>query len=604
MENDFLKDLNPQQQKAVKDTIGAQIILAGAGSGKTRVLTYKVIYLLKEKNINPANILMVTFTNKAASEMKERVNKVIKGGDKPLIATFHSLCAKILRIEGKYVGFSPSFSIYDTSDSLDGVKEAMKILNVSFRDFKPSSILATISQAKNQLINSSDYRNYARGFFQETVAEIYPVYQKILKENNALDFDDLILETVSLFNNSPEVLEKYQNKFKYILIDEYQDTNQAQFILTKLLSKKSVNICVVGDFSQSIYSFRGANYRNLETFRHDFKDVKVFELSQNYRSTQKILDSAYSIISKNKGHPILKLWTENSSGENITIYEARNEHNEAEFIIEKIISESLSLTDVAVLYRTNAQSRVIEEVFLHQAVPYVLVGGTRFYERREIKDVLSYLRLVENPKDSISFKRVEKLGKARLSKFLEIQGQLKNEDLATIEILDQVLKKTEYLSLYDPKDEEDNMRLENIKELRSVAIEFPSLTSFLENVSLVEAEYMPDHPNKTGDKKDAVTLMTLHGAKGLEFPAVFMVGMEEGIFPHSRSLMNKEELEEERRLCYVGMTRAKKMLFLTYTRRRLYFGQKTSNTVSRFISDLPIDLVNNNSGSSDVPDFL
>ena len=604
MENDFLKDLNPQQQKAVKDTIGAQIILAGAGSGKTRVLTYKVIYLLKEKNINPANILMVTFTNKAASEMKERVNKVIKGGDKPLIATFHSLCAKILRIEGKYVGFSPSFSIYDTSDSLDGVKEAMKILNVSFRDFKPSSILATISQAKNQLINSSDYRNYARGFFQETVADIYPVYQKILKENNALDFDDLILETVSLFNNSPEVLEKYQNKFKYILIDEYQDTNQAQFILTKLLSKKSVNICVVGDFSQSIYSFRGANYRNLETFRHDFKDVKVFELSQNYRSTQKILDSAYSIISKNKGHPILKLWTENSSGENITIYEARNEHNEAEFIIEKIISESLSLTDVAVLYRTNAQSRVIEEVFLHQAVPYVLVGGTRFYERREIKDVLSYLRLVENPKDSISFKRVEKLGKARLSKFLEIQGQLKNEDLATIEILDQVLKKTEYLSLYDPKDEEDNMRLENIKELRSVAIEFPSLTSFLENVSLVEAEYMPDHPNKTGDKKDAVTLMTLHGAKGLEFPAVFMVGMEEGIFPHSRSLMNKEELEEERRLCYVGMTRAKKMLFLTYTRRRLYFGQKTSNTVSRFISDLPIDLVNNNSGSSDVPDFL
>ena len=604
MNKDFLKDLNPQQQKAVKDTIGAQIILAGAGSGKTRVLTYKVIYLLKEKNINPANILMVTFTNKAASEMKERVNKVIKGGDKPLIATFHSLCAKILRIEGKYVGFSPSFSIYDTSDSLDGVKEAMKILNVSFRDFKPSSILATISQAKNQLINFSDYRNYARGFFQETVADIYPVYQKILKENNALDFDDLILETVSLFNNSPEVLEKYQNKFKYILIDEYQDTNQAQFILTKLLSKKSVNICVVGDFSQSIYSFRGANYRNLETFRHDFKDVKVFELSQNYRSTQKILDSAYSIISKNKGHPILKLWTENSSGENITIYEARNEHNEAEFIIEKIISESLSLTDVAVLYRTNAQSRVIEEVFLHQAVPYVLVGGTRFYERREIKDVLSYLRLVENPKDSISFKRVEKLGKARLSKFLEIQGQLKNEDLATIEILDQVLKKTEYLSLYDPKDEEDNMRLENIKELRSVAIEFPSLTSFLENVSLVEAEYMPDHPNKTGDKKDAVTLMTLHGAKGLEFPAVFMVGMEEGIFPHSRSLMNKEELEEERRLCYVGMTRAKKMLFLTYTRRRLYFGQKTSNTVSRFISDLPIDLVNNNSGSSDVPDFL
>lgn len=603
MENDFLKDLNEEQKKAVIDSIGPQIILAGAGSGKTRVLTYKVIYLIAKENVSPQNILMVTFTNKAANEMKERINKIIKASDKPNISTFHSLCAKILRIEGKFLGFSESFSIYDTADSIDAIKEAMKILNVPLRDFKPSSVLSTISQAKNQLIDSSEYKSYARGYFQETVASIYPVYQKILKENNALDFDDLILQTVSLFNKTPNILLKYQNRFKYILIDEYQDTNHAQYILTKLISEKASNICVVGDFSQSIYSFRGANYKNLETFKNDFKNVKVFELSQNYRSTQKILDSAYSIISKNKGHPILKLWTKNSLGENILINEARNEHNEAEFIIEKIISDNLSPSDVAVLYRTNAQSRVIEEVFLHQGVPYILVGGTRFYERREIKDVLSYLRLVENPKDSISLKRMEKLGKARRSKFIEIQNKLEEKNLSTIEMLDEILKKTEYLSLYDEKDEEDRMRLENIKELRSVAIEFPNLTNFLENVSLVEAEYMPDHPEGDEEKKDAVTLMTLHAAKGLEFPVVFMVGMEEGIFPHSRSLMDKEELEEERRLCYVGMTRAKKMLFLTYTRKRLYFGQTTSNTVSRFITDLPNELVTN-FGGSEAPDFL
>ncbi|MBI2032539.1 MAG: UvrD-helicase domain-containing protein [Candidatus Levybacteria bacterium] len=389
------------------------------------------------------------------------------------------------------------------------------------------------------------------------------------------------------------------------MVDEYQDTNHAQYILTRLLAKKAKNICVVGDFSQSIYSFRGANFRNLETFKNDFKNVKVYELSQNYRSTQRILDSAYSVISKNTSHPILKLWTKNAGGENIQIFEARNEHQEAEFIIGQAVSFSTPLSEVAVLYRTNAQSRVIEEVFLHHGIPYVLVGGTRFYERREIKDVLSYLRLIENPKDSVSFKRIEKLGKGRLSKFLEASEKIKERDLPTIEIMDNILKETDYLSLFDEKDEEDIARLENIKELRSVAIEFPEITSFLENVSLVEAEYMPDRPSKDLEQtqKDAITLMTLHAAKGLEFPYVFMIGMEEGIFPHSRSLMDKEELEEERRLCYVGMTRAKKMLFLSYTRKRLYFGQSTSNTVSRFITDLPAHLTNN-SGSSGYNDYL
>lgn len=599
-----LSILNKKQKEAVISAEEACLILAGAGSGKTRVLTYRAAYLI-DKGVPGENILLTTFTNKAANEMKERIAKLTNAYDKPVIGTFHSLCAKILRIDGDKMGFSNKFAIYDTQDSLDAIKEVMKKINISTRDFKPSSILTTISQAKNQLIGPVEYLSYVRGYFQETVGKVYPLYTSLLKENNAVDFDDLILKTVQLFNDNPNILDKYQNKFQYILVDEYQDTNHAQYILTKLLAKKAKNICVVGDFSQSIYSFRGANFRNLETFKNDFKNVKVYELSQNYRSTQRILDSAYSVISKNTSHPILKLWTKNAGGENIQIFEARNEHQEAEFIIGQAVSFSTPLSEVAVLYRTNAQSRVIEEVFLHHGIPYVLVGGTRFYERREIKDVLSYLRLIENPKDSVSFKRIEKLGKGRLSKFLEASEKIKERDLPTIEIMDNILKETDYLSLFDEKDEEDIARLENIKELRSVAIEFPEITSFLENVSLVEAEYMPDRPSKDLEQtqKDAITLMTLHAAKGLEFPYVFMIGMEEGIFPHSRSLMDKEELEEERRLCYVGMTRAKKMLFLSYTRKRLYFGQSTSNTVSRFITDLPAHLTNN-SGSSGYNDYL
>ena len=608
MIKDFLKDLNQEQKKAVLQTEGPIIILAGAGSGKTRVLTYKVLYLIKEKNIDPFNILMVTFSNKAATEMEERVQKFLVNDqrltakDKPIIATFHALCAKILRIEGKQIGLPPQFAIYDTQDQVDAIKEAMKRINISIKDYKPSSILASISQAKNELISASEYSKYARGYFQEKVAKIYPLYQKILSENYALDFDDLLSKAVFLFENNPEILIKYQNRFKYILIDEYQDTNRAQYILTRKLAKKWNNICVVGDFSQSIYSWRGADFTNLSRFKEDFKNTKTFSLSQNYRSTQKILDAATCVISKNTTHPVLSLWTENSIGEEVMIFEAQNEQREVEFIVCKIeeLKEithknkgNFRFSNIAVLYRTNAQSRVLEEIFLHNSIPYVLIGGTRFYERKEIKDVLSFLRNLDNKNDKISLKRIEKIGKRKMEKFLEFQESFnKNSGLSTLDILDNIVKQTEYLKLYDENDEDDRDRLENIKELRSVALKFPNLTNFLENVSLVEQEYMPDKNILT--KKDAVTLMTLHAAKGLEFPYVFMVGMEEGIFPHSRSLMDKNELEEERRLCYVGMTRAKTRLFLSYARKRIFFGQRTSNVVSRFILELPENVIEKN----------
>lgn len=596
MNDSLLNDLNKEQQKAVLQTDGPMIILAGAGSGKTRVLTYKVMYLMLEKNVAPEEILMVTFTNKASQEMKERIQKFYTTlGTKsptgqPLVATFHSLCARIMRTEGEQVGISKRFVIYDTNDQLDVIKEAMNRLLVSPKDFKPSSVLATISQAKNELIYADDYATFARGHYQQTVAKLYPLYQKILKENDAVDFDDLMLQTVNIFRQNPAVLQKYQNRFRYILIDEYQDTNRAQYVLSKLLSDKSKNICVVGDFSQSIYSWRGADYRNLIKFTTDFPGTKTFSLSQNYRSTQKILDAASAVIAKNTSHPVLTLWTENPSGDPIEIYEATNEQDEADFIIRTIISQGISkLSTIAVLYRTNAQSRVVEEAFLHHGIPYTLIGGTRFYERKEVKDVLSYLRHIANPTESIALKRLEKLGKGRLQKFFEyLKQHPTDEHTPTIDLLDSVLEATKYLELYDEHDEEDRARLENIKELRSVAIAFPDITEFLENVALVEQEY--NSQSKDKNLKNAITLMTLHGAKGLEFAMVFMIGMEEGLFPHSRALMDKGELEEERRLCYVGMTRAKEQLFLTHARKRLFFGQKAMNTISRFIIELPEDV--------------
>jgi DNA helicase-2/ATP-dependent DNA helicase PcrA len=595
MDEKLLKDLNAEQKKAVMHTDGPTIILAGAGSGKTRVLTYKVLYLIVEKRIAPESILMVTFTNKAAKEMKERIYSYIHKHNLqksittiPQVSTFHSLCAKILRIDGKHIGLSHRFAIFDSQDQIEAIKEAMSRLSISTKDYKPYSILATISSAKNELIDPSEYAGFARGHFQDVVARVYPVYQTILKEHDAVDFDDLILKTVQLLRQNDAVREKYQDRFEYVLVDEYQDTNRAQYILTKLLCERWKNICIVGDFSQSIYSWRGADYKNLMKFQQDFQGTTTFSLSQNYRSTQKILDAATAVISKNTSHPILQLWTENPDGEHIEIYEAMSEQDEADYILKFIGRFGVeNLRDIAILYRTNAQSRVIEEAFLHHSLPYVLIGGVRFYERKEIKDILCYLRLLNNAKDAIAFKRAEKLGKGRLKKFLDFKETIKDVDaFETIQLLDTVVKTTGYLDLYDDKDEEDRMRLENIKELRSVALEFPNLTEFLENIALVEQEYVT--PTERGkDDKNAVTMMTMHAAKGLEFPIVFIIGMEEGLFPHARSLMDRNELEEERRLAYVGMTRAKKKLILTHARRRLFFGQRSSNTVSRFVLEIP-----------------
>jgi len=610
---DILNKLNQEQQEAVLYNEGPMIILAGAGSGKTRVLIHKVLYLIHEKGLDPSEILMVTFSNKAAGEMKERVELAVKSPSLPTISTFHSLCARILRRHGINIGIPHNFVIYDTQDQLAAIKECMSLLDIDAKQARPKAVLETISSAKNQLIDPKTYSEFAKGYFQEFVANIYPVYEGMLVENNALDFDDLLIKTLRLLREDPNTLDFYQGSFKYVLIDEYQDTNQAQYQLTKLLCGKYKNICIVGDFSQSIYSFRGADFRNLEKFKKDFPESKTFKLSQNYRSTQSILNAAYSIISNNSTHPILKLWTENAQGSDLVISETNDGHQEAEYIITKVKAlqdkdPDLNLSDVAVLYRMNAQSRTIEEVFLHLSVPYKLVGGVRFYDRKEVKDVLSYLSLLSNPKDKVAKARLEKLGKRRFQSFEEYQKEFTEKKLSesekTIDILDEVLKKTKYLEKYDENDMEDLARLENIKELRSVAIEFPNLIQFLENVALVESEYLPDQ--KQNDPNNAITLMTLHAAKGLEFKVVFLVGMEEGIFPHSQSLFSVSDIEEERRLCYVGVTRAKDHLYLTYVRERTIFGQRASATPSRFIFELPEEVreMNNISYDAGSPDFL
>jgi len=596
---DFTKELNSEQLPAVEQVDGPIIILAGAGSGKTRVLVYKVLYLVLEKQVRPENILMVTFTNKAAGEMKERIHKKLQSlniriSTPPSVGTFHSMCAKILRIDGIHIDIPHEYQIFDTEDQVSVIKQALEKLDISPKNAKPKSILHTISQAKNQLIDPITYNSIARGYFQKIAASVYSTYQELMREQHALDFDDLILATIRLFKEKPEILEKYQNQFKYILVDEYQDTNHAQFVLTKLLANKHHNICIVGDFSQSIYSFRGADFRNLEKFKNEYPKFQEFALSQNYRSTQNILSAATSIISNNSSHPILSLWTKNLDGDTVEVVQLGNEHEEAEFIIQQILRKkkfdpSFSFSSVAVLYRMNAQSRSLEETFLHYGIPYTLVGGTSFYQRREIKDLISYLSYYYNPKNKVAHDRMEKIGKRRLAQFLELMESLKYEgrfeSISTIELLDLALKKTAYLELYDETDPEDKARLENIKELRSVAIEFPTLASFLENIALVQAESTPD--GQVLDKKDTVTFMTIHAAKGLEYKMVFLIGMEEGLFPNNQSLLSSDEIEEERRLCYVGVTRAEDKLFLLCTKRRLFFGQTVQNPVSRFIYELP-----------------
>ncbi|MCL5784829.1 MAG: UvrD-helicase domain-containing protein [Patescibacteria group bacterium] len=615
----LLDDLNPQQQEAVKSTEGPCLILAGAGSGKTRVLTYRVVYLISEKKVPPENILVLTFTNKAAGEMMERIRKLISHdpntiGHEPMMGTFHSFCAKILRREGKVLGLPPGFAIYDEGDALDAIKEAMGNLNIPTQKTSPYAVRHTISGAKNELISSLEYPQYARGYFQEIVAKIYLEYQNILERNHALDFDDLLLYTIKLFKTDPAILTRYQIQFQYILIDEYQDTNPAQYLISKFLANRHKNICVVGDASQSIYSFRGADFRNIVNFQKDYQGAKVFNLEQNYRSTQNILDAAHAVISKNRSHPILKLWTDKDGGEKIEVVEVRNEVEEALFIISKITGQeqvsgiadrNTVLSNFAILYRTNAQSRSLEEQFLKAGIPYKLVGGVSFYERKEIKDVLAYLRLLQNPKDSVSLKRAEKIGKGRLAKVMELVAEISPqlEKYATLDLLDRILQKTGYLAYIDDNTEIGKARVENVKELRSVAEEFPNLVEFLENVALVEASDSPKHRHTDTLTNDAVTLMTLHSAKGLEFPTVFMVGMEEGLFPHSRSMLDMRELEEERRLCYVGITRAKEKLYLTYARQRLYFGQRSNNLVSRFLTDIPESLITSNISYKDENSF-
>lgn len=577
-------ELNADQQKAVTTTDGPILILAGAGSGKTRVLTERAAYLIQEKHVAPERILMLTFTNKAANEMKERIKKIVGSSATPFAGTFHSLCVQILRKDGRHIGIPDNFVIYDDADQIDAIRDIMKQLDISTKNFNPNAVLHTISEAKNELISALEYPQFARGYFQETVATVYIEYQKVLFDNHALDFDDLLGKTVELFQKYPHVLGAYQEQYRYILVDEYQDTNKAQYLISKFLAGRSTNICVVGDASQSIYRWRGADFRNIVNFKQDFPDVREFHLEQNYRSTQTILDAAFAVISKNTSHPILKLWTNKTGGDHITLYEARTEHDESTFLVQTILQANRPFADFAVLYRTNAQSRTLEEAFLHAGIPYVLVGGTRFYERKEIKDVLAYLRLLSNPKDMVSYRRIEKLGKGRLKKFLDFDASVRTDNvlvgLSTLEYLDQVLAATAYLELYDPHVEEEAYRLENIKELRSVATEFSALHDFLANVSIMEAPKV--HTNTSG-----VTLMTMHAAKGLEFPVVFMIGMEEGLFPHSRALQDKEEIEEERRLCYVGITRAREKLYFTYANKRLFFGTRTQNMISRFIADVP-----------------
>lgn len=604
--DDILNKLNSEQQEAVVHTNGPTIILAGAGSGKTRVLVHKVLYLIVEKKVDPSQILLVTFSNKAAGEMKERVAKALTAlnislPSEPTVATFHSLCARILRRSGVAIGIPHNFVIYDTQDQLDTIKDAFETLDISIKEVRPKAALQAISGAKNQMIDDVMYQKYAKGFTQERIAKVYPLYQKLLAERNALDFDDLLLKVITLFKESKNTLAQYQDRFRYIMVDEYQDTNQSQYQLTKYLAGPEKNICIVGDFSQSIYSFRGADYRNLEKFSQDFPDSKVFKLSRNYRSTQVILDAAYAIIKNNNSHPVLELWTDNKQGENITIFEAENEHKEAEFVIQKIKAQqkkdpSFMLSEVAILYRMNAQSRTLEEVFLHHGMPYKLVGGVRFYDRREVKDVLSYLSFLSNPQDMVALKRLQKLGKRRFEEFEKYKKEFDEkkfiETKTTIEILDAVISRSNYLERYDENDSEDRTRLENIKELRSVALEFDNLVSFLENVALVEQEYMPD--KNAVEINNAVTFMTMHAAKGLEFKMIFIVGMEEGVFPHSQALFDYGELEEERRLCYVGVTRAKEHLYLTFAKQRVIFGQRNTTTPSRFIFELPQEILDSN----------
>lgn len=597
--SDILEGLNPAQREAVTHQGSPLLILAGAGSGKTRVLTHRAAYFIEKKIAKPNQILLLTFTNKAADEMKQRMEKLIglrESDDRIFSGTFHSFCCKVLRADGSHIGVPNNFVIYDSDDQEALVKTSLYELNLTPKEFKPSSVLYFIEAAKNTFQSPKDMLAQAHGFWQEYASKIYQVYQKKMTEFQALDFNDLLFKTVELFIEHPKILEKYQDKYRFILVDEYQDTNQIQYLLTKLLAKKYQQITAVGDASQSIYGWRGADFKNLMNLVNDFKDTKIINLEENYRSTQIILDAANSVISKNNSHPVLKLFTQKKSTDKIKLFEAQSEIAESEFIAQKIKfifdNQKIPYRQIAVLYRMNAQSRVIEEAFLKYGIPYVLIGGTRFYERAEVKDILAMLRFAVNRVDKISKDRLAKIfGKRRMATFLDHIKNIDIKDLNSSQILESVVTGSGYLDRFDPKDEDDQKRIENIKELKSVAANFPQISDFLENISLVQQEYSLQEKNKKKENRDGVRLMTLHGAKGLEFEVVFLVGFEEGILPHSRCLVDESEVEEERRLCYVGITRAKDYLYLTYASQRLYFGKSSLNEPSRFLADIPNDLI-------------
>lgn len=586
MSASIFNGLNPQQKEAVSHATGPSIILAGAGSGKTRVLVYKVINLIKNHHVLPSSVVMITFTNKAAAEMRQRIEKQIPKGERlGFIGTFHSFCARLLRIDGEKIGIDQNYNIFDESDQLHLIKIIIKEKDIS--KFTPSYYLNRISACKNQMIAPGRFLEIFSDYAAHETFAVYKEYQKQLKENKALDFDDLLIKGIELLTFDKTILEKYQNKYRFFLVDEFQDTNLVQYQLTKLLADKYKNITVVGDFSQSIYSWRGADIGNLEKLQKDFPNCKVFHLETNYRSTQTILDFAYTIITKNRTHPVLHLTTKNDKGEEIIFLEVDNEQDEVIFVAGEIQKLSLSHdpSQIAVLYRTNAQSRIIEEAFLHYGISYILIGGTRFYERKEIKDTLAYLRLLTNPEERVAKERLQKLGKTRWKNFQEAHQQLteSKDKFTTEELMEKIFQATKYLELYNPKDEEDYSRLENIRELKSVAIRFPNLTDFLEQVALVESEYFEDE--KKHGKKDGVRLMTLHQAKGLEFDCVFIVGVEEGILPHSRSSDDHFQIEEERRLFYVGITRTREKLYITNARKRFIFGRRNYALKSRFLMD-------------------
>ena len=631
--------LNDKQREAVFTTDGPVLILAGAGSGKTTVLVNRIAYLLGACNASPYGILAITFTNKAAAELKNRLSTMLgPAGEGVWASTFHSACVKFLRRDINKLGYPQQFNIFDRADQLTVVKECLKELNLSDKIFPPKAVLSTIGRAKDELLTPDEYTKIQATDFRLTqIAKIYTLYQKKLKTYGALDFDDIIMQTVKLFEKETDVLAYYQNKFKYVLVDEYQDTNHAQYRLVSLLAGKHRNLCVVGDDDQSIYKFRGANIENILGFERQFPEAKVIKLEENYRSTATILDAANGVIKNNIGRKGKSLWTNNDTGEKVTVYSAQNEHDEGQYIADQIalgqIMHNRNFSDFAILYRMNAQSRVIENMLLRSAIPYRVLGGLRFYDRKEIKDVVAYLRLIHNPNDNISLKRIinepkRGLGKttidnaddlsastgesiynicekadtypaisrssAKLMEFSKMINHLREESekIPLADFVKLVLDKTGYVDALEAEEIIENItRLENIKELISDAQEFqnneetPTLSGFLEKISLIADV---DNYDET---QDAVVLMTLHSAKGLEFPTVFLVGVEEGIFPSFQSIGSNEELEEERRLCYVGITRAKQQLYITHTFSRMLFGSTTYNKLSRFVNEIPSELV-------------